>query len=141
MNRKRREGRQTKKADNRDSSFSPSTLLVSHAWWRVPHTWTLKVLADLPRLVRQTFLPVLPPPRQLIHFTFVSRRWVCFFFSRLFSSSNLDLPLCHVHQLRGPCSALTSRHEVCEIRSWDGHSFSGLSHGPAFNLELSVFLG
>ena len=61
LNRKLRERRQTRKADNRDSSFSPSALRVSHGWWRVLRTWTLKALADLPRPVRLTCPPVLPP--------------------------------------------------------------------------------
>ena len=39
----------------RDSSFSSSALRV--------RTWTLKALADLPRPVRLTCLPVLPQPR------------------------------------------------------------------------------
>ena len=80
-------------------------------------SWTLKTLANLPRPVRLTCLPVLPPPRPTHPFHVRKPPFSLFLLHPTLPPQNLDHPLCHVHQVREPCNAQTSRHKVCEIFS------------------------
>ena len=72
-------------------------------------------LADLPCPVRSTCLPVLPPSKPIHPFHVRKPPLSMFLLHPTLPPRSLDLPMCHVHQFRGPCDALTSRHEVCEI--------------------------
>ena len=100
MIRKLCEKRQTRKGDNFDPSFSPSTLRVSHGCSESSRKSSTSCMSNVSS--------VLSHRSQFITFTVRKSPLSPFLLYTTLLPRSSDLPLCHVCQFRGPCNVLIS---------------------------------